>query len=278
MRAAGWRRVGTVALLIAAFAGAAPEARAQPVRPPQMLLMPLEPPPIPMDGGVLARLTHHAFELSDDRVGQLFRLTFWQSIAGRHFVRFTQDYAGLEGDDVHLWGGGRTEVQWTSNLGSQEGFLAALEAAASLSTGEEKLHPLSAGAPTLRARARVRPARVAGVDVWIGSFARMVSPPSERDREAPRSVFPSGWGGDASLHLLRDRSELLVQLRYDTGGLPRSWWGEVLADLPLSDDLALRVGGHVGMGPHEGRALDWGSTVGLSWRAPGLLSSPSPVR
>lgn len=278
MRGALWPRVAAVALAFSFLLGTVALSRAQPTRPPQMLLMPLEPPPIPMGGGVLARLTHQAFELPDDRVGQLFRLTFWQSIAGRHFVRFTQDYAGLEGDDIHLWGGGRTEVQWTSNLGTEEGFLAALEAAASLSTGEERLHPLSAGAPTLRVRARARPARVAGVDLWVGSFARMVSPPSEQDRQAARSVFPSGWGVDASLHLRRERGELLMQLRHDTGGLPRSWWGEIVADLPLSADLALRVGGHVGLGPHEARALDFGSTVGLSWRAPGLLSSSGSVR
>lgn len=278
MRAARWRRVVMPFFLLATVAGGVLTARAQDLRPPQLLLMPLEPPPVAAQGPGLVRLAYHVLDLPDDRLGQLFRLSFWQPVGSRHFVRLTQDYAGLEGDEVHLWGGGRTEVQWTSNLGSGEGMILALEGAASLSTGEESLHPLSAGSPTLRLRSRLRPLRLGPMDLWLGAFVRMVSPPSEEDRRAPRSVFPSGTGADASLHLLRPSGELLLQLRYDRGGLPQSWWAETLADLPLSRDLAVRVGAHAGLGPHENRALDWGATLGLSWRAPDLLSSEGEVR
>lgn len=278
MRAARWRRVATLLLLLASIAIETSLAAAQAPRPSQMLLMPLEPPPVAAGGPGLVRLVYHTLDLPDDRLGQLFRLSFWQTVGSRHFVRLTQDYAGLEGDDVHLWGGGRTEVQWTSHLGSGEGPILALEGAASLSTGEESLHPLSAGAPTLRLRSRLRPMRVGPADLWLGAFVRMVSPPSEEDRRAPRSVFPSGTGWDASLHVVRPTGELLVQLRYDRGGLPQSWWAEALADLPLSEDLALRAGAHAGLGPHENRALDWGATLGVSWRAPDLLSTEGEVR
>jgi hypothetical protein len=255
------------------------DARAQNL-PPQMLILPWElaPPGLGTDAfASLLVLDGHSLELPDGRHAELYRLSVTHAIGDRHFARFTQDYAGLESRDRFLWGGGRTEIQWTTRLGPGRGRRVALEAAGALSTGEEKLHPLSAGAPTLRLHGRVQWLGDGPVELWTGVSERMVSPPSESERQAPRSAFPSGRSYDAILRWSGSRVHAEALLRYDTGGLPRSWWSSLSTSVRVSSQLSLRLAADGGWGPHGARMLDHGWSFGVAWRPAPPLSAPASL-
>jgi hypothetical protein len=243
--------------------------------------MPWELPPASLgEGGVgdVIGLDANSMELPDGRHAELYRLSFYHAIGTRHFARFAQDYVGIESENQFLWGGGRTEAQWTSQLGPTRGRRVALEAIGSLSTGEEKLHPLSAGAPSLQMRVRAQWFGAGPIELWTGASARLVSPPGESDRQAPRSAFPSGNSLDATFRWARGRWESQAQLRYDAVGLPKSWWASWTTVVPMGQQLSLRVAGHAGFGPVESRMIDNAWTLGVTWQPAPDLSEPSTLR
>ncbi len=246
-------------------------------RPKQLLIMPWELPARSLVSDQIG-LDANSLELPDGRHTELYRLTLYHAIGSRHFARFTQDYAGIQSEDRFQWGGGRTEVQWSSRLGPADGRRVVIEGVGSLSTGDEKLHPLSAGAPSLQMRWRVQWLSAGGLELWTGALLRLVSPPSEGDRQAPRSSFPSGRAWDATLRWSRGRWDSQLALRYDQGGLPRSWWSSWITSVPLGEQIGLRLGGHVGWGPVGSRLIDQGWTLGVSWQPPLALSSTAQLR
>ena len=240
-------------------------ARAQ-LLPDQMIYRGLGSDPVDDPGGGPVRLELSRAELPDARTAQVYQLSWWAKIGSAHAAQVALDYVGLEGEESFRYGGGPVSVRWTTrfSLGPVD---VALDAATDVPLGDPSLFPLSARAPMGIFRPRVGLLDLGPARVWVGWWARRVSPPSESNRQDPLSGFASGSGYDALMRWRADRFDLEALLHLPTGGpRHRVFHWSAHADWWFAEDLALRVGGGLDTGPRTDRSLDWEVLLGATWR------------
>lgn len=256
----------TVATTTALLVASALPALAQDPLPRQMLYLPIPLCPDPQSGRTEASLGFHEFELPDGRRAQIARVNWWIPLGTHQFARVGVDYAGLESEDLFRYGGGRMEIQWTTQYESAWPAPFGLDLALTVPVGDATLHPLSAKAPALRGRLRSRLVTMGPVHVWVGLWSRVVSPPSNDVREAPRGAFPSGAGLDAVVRVQGGGwgFESAVRRPY-VGGVPLETTLHATITRHFSDALAVRVGAATSIEIDVQRLMDHMASVALVW-------------
>jgi hypothetical protein len=252
------------ALLLLAFA--LPARAIATELPRQLLFLPLPIPPGPDEPAMPLRLVGNVLRLPDGRDAQLWRLSWWVRAGDAHRVGVAFDYVGIEGEQLFRWGGGAARLQWSSRLGAIVGRPLEIDLEGNLPHGDESLHPLSAKAPAVQARIRMRAITVGSWQLTTAWWARRVSPPSERVRIAPNEVFPSGSGVDVLLRRVTGHGDAELVVQRPLAGLPEATWVHLRVDLPLAADLAVTAGAMAGIGPTAKRPIDHGFALGLTWR------------
>ena len=242
-------------------------ARAQDQLPSQVLYLPLPTDPDPESGRTPVSAGIHAFELPDGRRAQWIRVQWWTRRSKMHAVRLSIDYAGIESREQFRYGGGRAEAQYAARFDGVWPGVLATDLAVTAPIGDATLHPLSAKAPALRGRLRVRPVAVGATRLWVGVWGRLVSPPGDDDvRAAPLEDFPSGYGIDAALGWRSASWGTALVARQAYGDLPRETTLTAQLDRTVTADLALRLGGGLSIGPRGARLFDQFVAAALVWR------------
>lgn len=259
--------------LVAASCWGATSARAQTL-PRQLIFLPLPVPPGPDEPSMPVRLLAHAMRLPDDRDVQLWRLSWWVRVGDAHRAGVAFDYVGVESEQRFRWGGGAARIRWSSRLGRLMGMPVAIDLDGNLPHGDESLHPLSAKAPALQARARVQWMSWGAWRITTGWWGRRVSPPSASVRIDPNAWFPSGSGVDLLVRRVGPRGDAELVVQHPLGGLPEATWLHLRFDVPLGDDLAVSFGGMAATGPTDARPIDHGFTFGVTWRPAPRASEP----
>ena len=257
----------TAILVLGAAVPVAAQDDASPrMLPRQVLYLPLGLDPDPASGERPVSIDYRDLELPDARRAQWIRLGWWVRLTGSSAARVSLDYVGLESADRFRYGGGRADVQWTQRLGGLLFVPTALDLAVTVPTGDASLHPLSAKAPAMRVRLRVSPIAVGGLRWWFGGYARRVSPPSEDVREDPLSAFPSGSGLEVAVKGRWGDFGLIASARHPVDGLPESTSFLLETEWSWSEELGVRIGGLLDVGPRDARSLDHAWSLGLVWR------------
>lgn len=257
------RRAATaLGLLLALLAhGAAPALAQAPPRPTQLLFDPL--PPAPLDGlrDDALGLSAASYRLPDDRRAHRYRLDLWLPVGASHAVRPWIDYAGLESGDRVEMGGGGAGVHWSSHFSgaAQGGF--ATDIAIGLPLGDADKYPVSARAPWAELRLRWSPLGGEAGRVWLGWWARRVSPP-----EAPPfddEYYRSGSGVDLVARSVAGRWDLEVHGRQDLGGLPDATVLQLHLGYALAPRLRAWVGAAAALGPAADRPFEDAVQLGV---------------
>lgn len=235
----------------------------QPLLPP-VPLDPLDSPDLPAPVDLEGRF----YNFSDGSRVEWYRLVGWYRLAPRVALGGGISYAGVEQESQMEFGGGPAWVVFTTKLGP-DGFLGlAIDIDSTLPIGDENLYPVSSDAASIGLRVRLSTGHLLGGRGWIGWYTRRVSPPSQTGVEdpLPASDWPSGSGAMVAWQARHRGWAAEIQGRYDYAGIPQSFWWEAEVTWFLSDDLGLRGGGSVSVGPVANRPMDWGWLVGLRWR------------
>ena len=279
---AAWRSalgVGGLVLLLTGgsslFGGSARAAEQQDL-PRQMFFFGMPLDPLDQEGPWPLRAGLRVLELPDGRDAQILRIGGWTRVGGSNAARWSLDYVGIENDEVFRYGGGRTTLGWTSRFGGVSRRSVALDLDGNLPTGDTGLYPLSARAPAIRLRVRASLIYRPRWQLWTGVWTQRVSPPSGEHRDRPLAAFVSGSGYELHLRWSTPRLDGKLSASFDRAGVPDSQWWEFETDLPLSRDLAVRVGAYLGVGARGNRRADHGWSIGLSWR-PSPLKGDSPT-
>lgn len=258
-----------LALVLALLAnGAAPASGQAPPRPTQLLFEPL--PTAPLDG--LGRdalgLSASSYRLPGDRRAHRYRLDLWLPVGESHSVRPWLDYAGLESGDRAEMGGGGAGVQWSSHFaGAARGGVAA-DLAVGLPLGDADKYPVSTRAPWAQFRLRWSPLGGPAGRLWLGWWARRVSPPE--DATYADRYYPSGSGVDLVTKLSRGRWYGELHARQDLGGLPDTLLLQLRVGFSPSPRFRLWAGAAVAPGPAADRPFEDAVQLGLRFgrRAP----------
>jgi hypothetical protein len=235
----------------------------QPLLPP-VPLDPLDTPeystPVDLEGSF--------YDLNGGSRVEWYRLVGWYRLAPRVALGGGVSYAGVEQESKMEFGGGPAWVVLTTKLGSDGLFGMAFDIDSTFPIGDENLYPVSSDAASIGLRVRISTGHLLGGRGWIGWYTRRVSPPSQTGVEdpLPDSDWPSGSGVMAAWQARQRRWAAEVQGRYDFAGIPPSFWWQAEATWFLSDDLGLRGGASVSVGPVGNRPMNWGWLVGLRWR------------
>ena len=235
--------------------------------PDQMIYGGLEGDPVADPRSAPLRFVANWMRLPDQRDAQIYQISWWTKIGEAHAAKLSLEYVGLQSEESFRYGGGRTEIRWTTRIFPLRDFSLALDLAGNLPLGDETLFPLSARAPMGIVRVRASVARFSFARVWVGWWARSVSPPSDANRQDPLSGFASGTGFDALMEWRLSRLDMEWMLHLPTGGpMNRVFHWSVDADWYFGEDLALRLGLGVDTGPRTDRSYDWVVRAGATWR------------
>ena len=241
-------------------------ALAQDALPDQMIHAALEGDPISDTRAAPMRFVATWMELPDLRTAQVYRLSWWTKVGRNHAARISLSYVGLQSQESYRFGGGPASVRWTTRVGSREGFGRALDFGVNM-LGDETLFPLSARAPMGIVRVRASVLRFGFARIWVGWWARRVSPPSEANRQDPLSGFASGTGLDGLMEWRMGRVDVDWILHLPTGGtINRVFHWTATADCWLSSDVALRLGFGLDTGPQGDRSYNYAVQIGATWR------------